>query len=175
MTSWTGFGGTSVKRRLFVSYHHASDQAMYDAFVRTFCSTYDVITDNSLDNVIDSEDPSYIMRRIREDYVTGSSCTVVLVGRDTWGRKFVDWEIDATLERQHGLIGVQLPSTPVQAGGNILMPQRLLDNVMSDYAVWTSWQSIMALPQTLPNLIELANGRPASRIRNTCARRMRNA
>lgn len=175
MSYWTGGGSNTAKRRLFVSYHHANDQTMYDDFVRTFCNTYDLITDNSLDNIIDSEDPAYIMRRIREDYVTGSSCTVVLVGRDTWGRKFVDWEIDATLQREHGLIGVQLPTAQALPNGNVLVPDRLLDNINSNYAEWTSWQSLMGNPRLLPNLIELANGKPAFRIRNDRARRLRNA
>jgi len=30
-----------VKRKVFVSYHHASDQPYYDAFSRAFCDTYD--------------------------------------------------------------------------------------------------------------------------------------
>jgi len=82
-----------TKRKIFISYHHGGDQAYYDAFSRVFGGIYDVIYDNSLERKVDSEDTTYVMRRIREHYVTGSSCTVVLVGRDTWGRKYVDWEI----------------------------------------------------------------------------------
>ena len=63
-----------------------------------FSRDYDIVTDNSLSRGIESDVVEYIMRRIRENYVTGSSCTIVLVGRDTWARKYVDWEIDATLQ-----------------------------------------------------------------------------
>src|SRR5207253_16569 len=78
-----------------------------------FSASYDVITDNLLDRAVGSDDVEYVMRRIRENYITGSSCTLVLVGRDTWGRKYVDWEIDATLQKEHGLIGLQLPTLPL--------------------------------------------------------------
>ncbi len=102
-----------VKRKVFISYHHGCDQAYYDAFSKAFCDTYDVISDNSLEREIDSDDVEYVIQRIRNDYVTGSSCTIVLVGKDTWGRKYVDWEIKATLEKEHGLIGVVLPTVPI--------------------------------------------------------------
>ena len=80
----------AVKRKVFVSYHHHEDQGFYDAFSKTFCETYDVITDNSLERRIDSEDANYVIRRIREGYVSDSSSTIVLVGKDTWGCKYVD-------------------------------------------------------------------------------------
>src|SRR5215472_6130945 len=97
-----------ITRKIFVSYHHGGDRAYYVAFSRTFCDQYDVIDDNSPDRIIDSEDVDYVRRRLSDSFITGSSCTVLLVGRDTWGRKYVDWEIDATLDKRHGLIGVQL-------------------------------------------------------------------
>jgi hypothetical protein len=107
----SGFGGIPlIKRKVFISYHHGGDQAYYDAFSRAFSDRYDVITDNSLARGVESDVVEYVMRRIRENYITGSSCTIVLVGLDTWGRKYVDWEIDATLQKAHGLIGIQLPT-----------------------------------------------------------------
>src|SRR4051812_21993517 len=101
-----------IKRKVFVSYYHGGDQAYYNAFSTAFCDGYDIISDNSLERRVDSEDINYVIRRIRESYITGSSCTIVLVGKDAWGRKYVDWEIKATLEKEHGLIGVRLPTAP---------------------------------------------------------------
>jgi len=164
-----------VKRRVFVSYHHGGDQVYYDAFSRTFCDTYDVITDNSLERVIDSEDVDYVMRRIREQYISGTSCTIVLVGRDTWGRKYVDWEIKATLEKKHGLIGVQLPSASVDANGNVTVPGRLHDNINSGYALWVNWEQLTASAQACTALIEKANARDKQLIVNSRERRLRNA
>lgn len=163
-----------VKRKVFVSYHHDEDQNYYDAFSRTFCDTYDVVTDNSLERRIGSEDVDYVMRRIRENYITGSSCTIVLVGRYTWGRKYVDWEIKATLERQHGLIGVQLPTAPITPQNTVIVPARLDDNIQSGYALWVSWQQITSGAQSCTQLIEQANARDKRLIINTRERRLRN-
>ena len=163
-----------VKRKVFTSYHHRGDQAYYDAFSRRFGDMYKVLTDNSLEREIDSDDVEYVMRRIREDYLTGSSCTIVLVGANTWGRRYVDWEIDATLQKQHGLIGVKLPTLPVVNDG-CPKPDRLQDNIDSGYAVWTWWETITNEPSKLAGLIETANAKPKRLINNGRARRLRNA
>jgi hypothetical protein len=176
MSGIGAFGpGISTRRRVFVSYHHAGDQAYYNAFSRTFHDTYQLISDTSLERRIDSDNVDYVLRRIREDFITGSSCTIVLVGNSTWGRKYVDWEIDATLQKEHGLIGVQLPTLVPMSNGLYRVPDRLHDNINSGYAVWTSWATITAGPQALVNLIETANGRSSLLIDNSRARRYRNA
>ena len=38
-----------------------------------------------------------IRQIIRDDYLRKSTVTVVLVGKHTWQRKFVDWEIGSSL------------------------------------------------------------------------------
>jgi hypothetical protein len=163
-----------VKRKVFVSYHHGGDQPYYDDFSKSFCDTYDVITDNSLDRRIDSEDVNYVMRRIREGNISGSSCTIVLVGKDTWGRKYVDWEILATLEKEHGLIGVRLPTAPTTPQNTVTVPDRLYDNIKSGYALWLTWQEITAGAQACTQFIEQANARDKKLIINTRDRRLRN-
>jgi hypothetical protein len=42
---------------------------------------------------INSGDSDYVMRCIREKKIAGTSCTVVLIGKCTWARRYVDWEI----------------------------------------------------------------------------------
>ena len=76
------FGLPPAKRSIFVSYHHGGDRTYYDAFSKLFADTYDVVQDNSPEREIDSDDSEYVIRRIREEYITGSSCTVVLCGAD---------------------------------------------------------------------------------------------
>jgi antiphage defense system Thoeris ThsB-like protein len=163
-----------VKPKVFVSYHHGGDQISYDAFSRTFHDTYDVIYDNSVERSIDSDDPVYVMRRIRENFITGSSCTVVLVGRNTYGRKYVDWEIDATLERRHGLIGICLPSAVRELNGAVIVSNRLYDNIASGFALWLSWEQVVASPSQFPQQVALANSRSATLIANTRTRLLRN-
>jgi hypothetical protein len=121
--------GIAVKRKVFVSYHQSGDQPYYDAFAKHFCDTYEVLSDNSLACIIDSDDVDYVMRRTREDHIRGSSSTVVLVGRDAPLRRYVDWEIMATLETEHGLIAVQLPGAPLTPNNAVNVPARWSDNI----------------------------------------------
>lgn len=145
-----------VRRQVFVSYHHHGDQAYYDAFSNMYCNQgYDVIRDNSLRNARDSDDPDYVMQSIRDNNITGTSCTIVLCGQFTYGRKYVDWEIKGTLDREHGLIGVRLPNAPANAiTGAIIVPARLHDNVQSAYASWITWQQLVSGPANLRMYIE---------------------
>ncbi|WP_413711812.1 TIR domain-containing protein [Rhizobium sp. Rhizsp82] len=164
----------NVKRKVFVSYHHAGDQAYYNAFSQRFHDNYDVISDNSLERRVNSDDAEYVMRNIRENYITGSSCTIVLVGNQTWGRRYVDWEIKATLDRQHSLIGVQLPSLRPLPNGLYSVPGRLHDNIQSGYALWVTWADITSSPQRCAGLIEAAASRNRVFIMNGRDRLVRN-
>lgn len=128
-----------TKPRIFVSYHHRYDQAYADRFAQLFDDTYDAVTDRSLDAEIDSDDCDYVYQRIRDDFITGTSCTIVLCGADTFNRKYVDWEIKATLDKQHGLVGVLLPTHRASANGKFTVPDRLHDNIQAGYAHWLSW------------------------------------
>src|SRR3712207_2077603 len=91
-----------VKPKVFVSYHHGNDQWFANKFELLFHQQYEAVTDRSLDECIDSDDCGYIYQKIRDEFITGTSCTVVLCGRDTMNRKYVDWEIKATLDKEHG-------------------------------------------------------------------------
>jgi len=144
------------RRSLFVSYHHKIDQAYYDAFSHSFENIYGIIRDNSLDRRIESDDPEYVRQRIRERHITGTSCTIVLCGPETYKRKYVDWEIKATLDKEHGLIGVNLPHNPRNIYGNCFVPNRLYDNIISGYALMIQWNDIENNPTALKKYVELA-------------------
>jgi len=84
-------------------------------------------------DIIDSDDPDYVMRRIRELYLKDSTVTIVLIGKCTWARRYVDWEIQASLRHgetitANGLLGIVLPS----AGKKPTAPKRLKINLSSD-------------------------------------------
>jgi len=44
---------------------------------------YEVFQDQSLDDEVESDDLEYVNRVIREDYIKGSSITIVLCGSET--------------------------------------------------------------------------------------------
>ena len=134
-----------VRHKTFISYHHA-DQQEVDDFIRTF-GAWGVFIARSLGTemdptIINSTDEGYVMQRIRELYLEDSTVTLVLVGRCTWARRYVDWELQASLRSgetvtPNGLLGVVLPSV----GENPRPPHRLSINLppgggRPGYAQW---------------------------------------
>lgn len=165
----------AVRRKVFVSYHHDADRAYYDAFVRLFSGTYNVVHDNSVDRPIGSEDADYVIRRIRENYLTGSTATIVLCGQYTWGRKYVDWEILASLNQRMGLLGLNLPTNLLNSNGKYSVPARLHDNIESGYAIWRSWNTVVRKPSSFSALVEAAIANDKGLIDNSRPKRLRNA
>jgi hypothetical protein len=156
--------GIVLRPRIFMSYYHDGDQWYYDQLSTLLHDQYSLVTDRSLDDEIDSDDCDYVMRRIREDFITGTSCTFVLFGTQTWTRKYVDWETKATLDKEHGLIGVALPGFQY---AQHLVPRRLWDNYMSGYAVLTDWWTISANTQSVPGFVTEATAKPSFLINNS--------
>ena len=124
------------RHNVFISYYHEEDQRYKDRFVRMMGSN---IVDKSvnLGEIIDNNLPTEaVLQRIREDYISQVSVTVVLIGRCIWQRKYVDWEIgaslrDTTANPRCGLLGVLLPNHPDFGREQYraeLIPPRLADN-----------------------------------------------
>ena len=176
MSNSFGLGNLLIpkKRRIFISYHHHSDQWYYNEFTRFFSELYETVQDNSLDRTIDSDDVDYVMRRIRENYITGTSCTIVLCGPLTRWRKYVDWEIKATLDKYHGIIGVKLPNNQPDINGGVHKPDRLQDNINTGYAIWITWEELNKGSDFLKTCIEIANAKSAILIDNRSDLRKRN-
>jgi hypothetical protein len=143
-----------IKRRVFVSYHHRGDQWYYNEFSRMFSDTFEVFQDTSLEREFDSDNHDYVRWAIAQNHITGSSCTIVLCGAETHARKYVDWEIKATLDRSHGLIGVRLPTLQIVNDGS-LKPARLQDNIDSGFAKWIGWDRVSddLLRQTIESAV----------------------
>lgn len=165
---------SSIRRKIFISYYHREDQAYYNALSDKIHDQMDLVFDNSLDRQIDSEDQNYVIQRIRDSYIEGTSCTVVLCGAETFKRRYVDWEIKATLDKQHGLIGLQLPTLIAGPSGMVTVPERLHQNIQSGYAVWQSWSALMASPAIIKSWIEAAVSSETSMIVNSPSIKERN-
>jgi hypothetical protein len=63
--------------------------------------------DRSLVDPIMSRDEAYIRRSIRNQ-MQGTSVTVVLIGDKTHTSRWVDWEIEESVGRGNGLLGIKL-------------------------------------------------------------------
>jgi hypothetical protein len=177
----TATGAAPVQKpRVFVSYHHGGDRAYYEALVELASDRLDLFADRSVRSAIDSAVPEYVRRRIRENHITGSSCTLVLCGAQTHERKFVDWEIAATLDMQHGLVAVLLPTIQWVWSGALMklptlnLPERLRGNVQSGYAECVDWPAIQQNPLTLAAAIVRARCALAYQISNHAPLKPRN-
>lgn len=129
-----------MAHKVFVSYHHDKDQHQAD-HLKKYYDANDTIWDCSLPKAFDKMSNDDILCHIRHDYLKESTVTIVLIGAETASRKWIDWEIYASLRTYHGsfkrngLLGIYLPSA-----GNA--PQRLQDNIDSQYAVTMDWKNI---------------------------------
>jgi hypothetical protein len=127
-----------TRHKCFVSYN-ADDADEVAEFIETFGEVFipRVIGVTEEDDFIDSENIDYVMNRIREKYLQDSTVTIVMIGKCTWARRFVDWELYSSLRSpRNGLMAVTLPS--VADDDSRQLPARLDDNVDGDkgYARW---------------------------------------
>lgn len=144
-----------VRRKCFISYHHA-DQDAVNAFVRRFDHEHDSFIARGLGeempgDVINSTNTDYVMAKIRERFLSDSTVTIVLLGRCTWARRYVDWEIQSSLRRgehtvPNGLLGIKLPSFTS-------FPQRFHDNLSSDWPRIDCYARHMDYPGSTEELV----------------------
>lgn len=114
-----------VKREVFISHFHADRQEV-DAFICRWATLEQVFTPKALgsfnnDDLINSDNSEYVMGEIRRKYLMDSSVTILLVGKCTHGRRYVDWELKSSLRRglntPNGLLAFVLPSAVPPAYG----------------------------------------------------------
>jgi hypothetical protein len=135
MSNWN-FGGPPlfipqqpVKRRVFVSYCHLNQQEAVNFISRW----QNVFTPRILgmpysNDIINSTNPEYVMSQIRQNYLGDSTVTIVLIGSCTHSRRYVDWEIKASLRQGDGLpngvVAFLLPSAQLQNGNVFIKTQQ---------------------------------------------------
>lgn len=150
----------TVRRKCFISYHHA-DQAHVNQFIRDFDHDYDCFIARGLGtempgDVIQSTNTDYVMSKIRERFLSGSTVTIVLMGRCTWARRYIDWEIQSSLRQgqqttPNGLLGIRLPSF----GG---YPDRFKNNLSSDWPSKDCYARHMDYPSSTQHLVNAIEG-----------------
>lgn len=105
-----------MAHRVFITFK-TEDKAYKNYIQNNLC--VDMI-DKSLNEAIDSEDEDYIIRKIREDYLSDSTVTIFLIGThssENSGKeeqKFIKRELQASLyngksNSRNGILGVVLP------------------------------------------------------------------
>lgn len=148
-----------TRHKCFVSYH-ANDGIEVEAFIENFGHVFipRVVGISEEDDFIDSDDTGYIMDRIRQKYLTDSTVTIVLVGKCTWARKFVDWEVYSSLRndfvnKRNGLLAITLPSAANYSDKRL--PDRVSDNV-DDEDGYARWWKYPTTAEQVRSRIEIA-------------------
>ena len=139
------------RHKVFISYHHDEDQEYKNRFVEMMGSN---IIDRSVNvgDIVDSNLPlDEVRRKIRDDFIADATVTIALIGRCTWKRKHVDWEIGSSLRKTKknprcGLVGILLPNHSdfkKEEYDPHLIPPRLADNCDGDdpYACLYDWSN----------------------------------
>ena len=126
----------TTTHKVFLSYYHNEDEYFRNRFEALFGN---VIVSRSVNigDIDPNAETEYVRQKIRDEYLSDSTVTVVLVGAHTWQRKHVDWEIYSSLRdtqnsSRSGLIGILLPTYPGFEKGvynSNTIPPRLWDNV----------------------------------------------
>lgn len=147
-----------VRHKVFVSYHAADAvevlefiEGHIDVFIPRAIGLEEDGTD-----IIDSTDVDYIRNTIRTKYLKDSTVTLVVIGKCTWARKFVDWEIYSSLRNpnRNGLLAVQMPSV---VGASPSIPTRLSLNLSGkDQLSYAAYYVPPASDEHLRNWIETA-------------------
>lgn len=100
------------------------------------------------------------IKKLIDGGLVGTSVTVVLIGAETANRKYVNYEIDKSIERGNGLLGLQVHNIKDQNGNTSYSgstPAKLVNggyltyvwSNSSDFARWVeeAYQSVQAKKQ----------------------------
>ena len=145
---------TTPRHKVFLSYHHDLDQWYKNLFLHFMKD--DVVDKSVSDGDIDSDDLKVETTRqyIRDDFIADATVTIVLIGRCTWRRKYVDWEIGSSLRDTKknprcGMLGILLPTHPEYSSPSTtvnprLVPPRFADNwgSPSNYSHLYRWPEV---------------------------------
>ena len=126
----------AARHKTFISYHHEPDQEYADILRKELADDIidKAVTDGSISDNLTTD---AIWRMIRDEYISDATVTVVLIGHDTWSRKYVDWEIGSGFSQTKnnsrcGVLGTLLPDHPNYGRRPIdpkTLPSRLAANI----------------------------------------------
>lgn len=98
-------------RRVFFSFHYANDiyrvHQVRNNWLMKRGTSGPWFEDGSLWEKAATQD-DYLLRRMIDHALNATSVTVVLIGTETANRKYVTYEIEQSLMRGHGLLGVYI-------------------------------------------------------------------
>lgn len=148
----------TTRHKCFISYHQENEIEV-TKFIDDFSDVFipKVLGALNIDDLIDSTDTDYVMRRIRELYLTDSTVTIVMIGKCTWARRYVDWEVASSLRndsvnKRSGLMAITLKSV----ASSKTLQYRVADNVKADDSGYARWWKYPESSDQVRNYINIA-------------------
>lgn len=136
------------KHKIFISYYHKEDQHYKNELEKILGKEYAISRSVQIGDINPNNNTDYTRQIIRDNYLRDSSVTIVLIGKNTWKRKHVDWEIYSSMRNtisnpRSGVIGIILPTRDDFGKGipfnKYTIPPRLADNLDNKYVSIYDW------------------------------------
>jgi MTH538 TIR-like domain (DUF1863) len=97
-----------MARRIFISYQHEDRMKGKGFNLLRWNKNVDFeFVGRHLLDPVDSKNENYIAQKVKEQ-LSGTSVTVVLLGRGTENSKWVQWEIEQSVEKKNGVLAIKL-------------------------------------------------------------------
>jgi len=165
-------------RNFFVSYHHDYDQKYVNALrqIKQGMKVADYSLKEDISEYTDEEIYKVIRNKMR-----ACSVTIIIIGERTGHRKWIDWELWASLRgyknsrnpkrsfKPKGLLAIYLPTASHS------VPKRLQANIKSGYAVSMKWKNIERDLESKINYAIRKRDNASHEIKNNLERFDRNA
>ena len=145
-----------MPRKVFISYHHANDQA-YKNYLSDMADKTGCFMDKSVfaRDIDDSLNDQQIRRIIRDRFLQDSTVTILLAGTETKKRKHVDWELyssmyDGAVNKQSGILVLTLPSTGCTSYWAVSGSEQV--QIYPEQQSWTHYTKRLDFEQIYPHL-----------------------
>jgi len=104
------------------------------------------VSDNDWEKITDGGDPA--IKKWIADQMYGRSCTIVLIGSATAGRKWINYEINKTWDDKKGLLGIHIHNITDADGNNCVKGRNPFDDVKLDGKMGSSIVKVYDPPYT---------------------------
>ena len=139
---------SAPKHKIFISYYHKEDEIYKNSLEKILGKEYAVSRSVQIGDIDPQNNTEYIRQLIRDNFLSDSSVTIVLIGNNTWKRKYVDWEIYSSMRStkknpRSGVVGIILPTRTDfgkdKAFDKYTIPPRLADNIDNNFVRIYDW------------------------------------
>ena len=144
--------------KTFISYHHENDQE-YRNHVSSLASRYGVFEDCSVElkDIDESLKAQTIWSKIRDEFLRNTQVTILLCGKKTHFRKYVDWEIrssmiDGKVNKRSGILVIDLPTTSCTTFSVALPGEK--ERIYPGFEYWFNLKSREGYKEHFPELPE---------------------